>query len=356
MRHLDLHILQSHPVNCLNRDDLGSPKTAIFGGVQRARVSSQCWKRAIREQMAEEMPDRFAGMRTKLIKKPLWERLKAQGFSDEDAAKAAEAIASQLSKNSEEKAEKSAKAGSIEGKVKTLLFCSPNELDKVVEDYMDTRKAEKAVKTLAKKLPADAADIALFGRMVAADKSLTLEGAAMFAHAFSTHRVSNEVDFYTAVDDLDNKDEPGAGMLGTLEFNAATYYRFASVNLDLFASHMAVLTPEERADVIRAFIRATVMAVPHARQNSMLATTLPSYVFAVVRDSGHPISLATAFEKPVENKTGLMAESIQAIERKYDIVKRMYGLEALMEERVRTDVECDKTLTDLINKVVSYVR
>ena len=60
MKHLELHIIQSVPVACLNRDDLNSPKTAIFGGVQQARVSSQSWKRAIRE-MAEKELDPFAG-------------------------------------------------------------------------------------------------------------------------------------------------------------------------------------------------------------------------------------------------------------------------------------------------------
>ena len=61
MKHLELHVIQSVPVACLNRDDLNSPKTAIFGGVQRARVSSQSWKRAIREMAKEMQPDSFKG-------------------------------------------------------------------------------------------------------------------------------------------------------------------------------------------------------------------------------------------------------------------------------------------------------
>lgn len=45
---IEFHILQSFPVTCLNRDDVGAPKTAVVGGVTRARVSSQCWKRQVR--------------------------------------------------------------------------------------------------------------------------------------------------------------------------------------------------------------------------------------------------------------------------------------------------------------------
>ncbi len=50
---IEYHILQSFPVTCLNRDDVGAPKTALVGGVTRARVSSQCWKRQVRLVMAE---------------------------------------------------------------------------------------------------------------------------------------------------------------------------------------------------------------------------------------------------------------------------------------------------------------
>src|SRR5438552_3573337 len=91
----------------------------------------------------------------------------------------------------------------------------------------------KAIKAVQLK---DAADIALFGRMVADDHSLTVEGATMFSHALSTHKVDNEIDFFSALDDLQPKEDPAAAMTSTLEFNSATYYRFAAVNLDMLAN------------------------------------------------------------------------------------------------------------------------
>jgi CRISPR system Cascade subunit CasC len=215
MKHLELHILQSFPVACLNRDDLNSPKTAIFGGVQRARVSSQSWKRAIRELAAEISP-RFQGQRTRLIVEPLRDALIAEGVAEVEALGKAKALAEALA-TFDTKAER--ESGKL--KVKTLYFTTLAELQKLASAFNETGDAKKAVKKLKlDELLKDAADIALFGRMVANDHSLTLEGAAMFSHALSTHKVDNEIDFFSAVDDLQPEEEAGAGMTGTLEFNS----------------------------------------------------------------------------------------------------------------------------------------
>lgn len=341
MRHLELHILQSVPVACLNRDDFGSPKTALFGNVQRARVSSQCWKRAVRELMQEEAPALFGGQRTRLILDPLCRILHEQhGLAEEEARKKAEELGAAVSK-----------LDTPPVRVKTLFFTSPLELEALAAAYVATGNAKKAVKELAKHPIKDAADIALFGRMVASDHSLTLEGAAMFSHALSTHKVSNEIDFFAAVDDLQPEDEAGAGMTGTLEFNSATYYRFAALNLDLLEQHLSALSAEERREVVRNFVTATLRAVPGARKNSMNAATLPSHVLAVVREKGHPVQLVNAFEKPVWTRGGLMEESVSQLEREYTHLKETWGLEATLECRMP-----ELSLAVLLQEVEQHVR
>ena len=341
MRHLELHILQSVPVACLNRDDFGSPKTALFGNVQRARVSSQCWKRAVRELMQEEAPALFGGQRTRLILDPLCRILHEQhGLAEEEARKKAEELGAAVSK-----------LDTPPVRVKTLFFTSPLELEALAAAYGATGNAKKAVKELAKHPLKDAADIALFGRMVASDHSLTLEGAAMFSHALSTHKVSNEIDFFAAVDDLQPEDEAGAGMTGTLEFNSATYYRFAALNLDLLEQHLSALSAEERREVVRNFVTATLRAVPGARKNSMNAATLPSHVLAVVREKGHPVQLVNAFEKPVWTRGGLMEESVSQLEREYAHLKETWGLEAALECRMP-----ELSLSVLLQEVEQHVR
>ncbi len=348
MKHLELHILQSVPVSCLNRDDFGSPKTAIFGGVPRARVSSQCWKRAARELMQEESPKYFAGRRTRLIISPLHSLLaQKHGLADADAQSGAEALGTAINK-----------LDTSPERIKTLFFTSVKELETLAAGYVEAEgtpavRAKKALKSLSKTLPKDAADLALFGRMVANDHSLTLEGAAMFGHALSTHRVSNEIDFFSAVDDLKPSDEDaGAGMTGTLEFNSATYYRFAALNLDMLADnrHLGALTVEERQEVVRMFVEAVIQAVPTARHTSMNAATLPSFVLVVVREKGHPVQLVNAFEEPVWSpKGGLVAASCEKLEAEYANLKSTWGIGG-SEYRIP-----DKSLSTVLEEVSKHV-
>jgi len=343
MKHLELHILQSVPVSCLNRDDLNSPKTAIFGGVQRARVSSQCWKRAIRE-MAKEESELFKGNRTKLIIEPLIAALKHEKLNDEDAKNGAKAIAEEICKLDSDKEETI--------KVKTLFFTSPDEINRIAKAYKEKGDAKKALKVISVAGINDAADISIFGRMVANDASLNIEGATMFSHPISTHKADNEIDFFTAVDDLQLGEESGAGMMGTIEFNSATYYRFAALNLGMLAdgSHLKGLSLDERKEVVRTFIKSTLMAIPGARKNSMNGNTLPGYVLCVVRDKGHPIQLANAFEKPVQGKDGIFDKSVERLKEEYKKTKETWGLD---EKAVI--VMPEKSLKDILDEVSKYV-
>lgn len=342
MRHIELHIIQSVPVSCLNRDDFGSPKTATFGSAERARISSQCWKRSIREAMRELCPELCAGQRTRLIIEPLQQALMQMELDEESARRGAEDIAGAISK-----------LDTPPTQVKTLLFTTPMEIHALARNFVDSgHDAKKAVKSLSKTLCKDGADIALYGRMVTSDPSLSVEGAAMFSHALSTHRVDNDIDFFSAVDDLQNQKDSGAGMVGTIGFTSATFYRFVGLNLDLFSAHMSVLSVEERQQIVRAFISSALTAMPKARKNSMHATTLPSYVLAIIRESGHPIQLVNAFEAPVYGGgNGLIDASIDLLEKYYVHMRDMWGLTAAQEMRLP-----ESSLPTLLDGVSAYVR
>lgn len=328
MKLIELHILQSFPVSCLNRDDLNSPKTAIFGGTQRARVSSQSWKRAIRLLAQQIAPERFAAVRTKLLVGEIIRRLELLHVDPETARTLALEFGDGLAKID---------TGKENDRVTTLMFLSPSEFDEAARllaesapayvaanAISDAKKKEKALKEatkpfaklakdLAKAGCKDGVDIAIFGRMVANDHSLTVEGSGLFSHALSTHAVDNEVDFYAAVDDLQPSDESGAGMTGHLEFNAPTFYRYVALNLDQLKANLPGLDQPERQAAVRAFLEAALLAVPGARRTSMNAATRPSYVLGLVRQ-GQPLQLANAFERPVRSRgDGLMAPSIDAL-------------------------------------------
>jgi CRISPR system Cascade subunit CasC len=399
MKHLDLHILQSVPVTCLNRDDLGSPNTAFFGGVQRARVSSQSWKRAIREY-AHEISPYFEGNRSRLLIDKFKAVLIDLGKSNDEATVAAKAIATVIGKLDTDAENKS---GIL--RVKTLHYTSVAELQAISNQFNEELKkdteqnplkelvdktneakntnddakkklekeitalekkidslAKKAVKNVGAEVLKDAADLSLFGRMVANDHSLTIEGAAMFNHPISTHKVDNELDFFAAVDDWQKEGESGAGMTGTLEFNSSVYYRFAALNLDMLADekHLACMSQDERKEVVEAFIKATLEAVPgmtssnSGRKNSMNGYTRPVYVLGIVREKGHPIQFVNAFEKPIWTVPGkgLIDDSIKALKQEESQQNQTWKLD---KDQLARAVMPDQDVDQFISELVSHV-
>lgn len=314
MKLIELHILQSFPVSCLNRDDLGSPKTAIFGGTTRARVSSQCLKRAAR-LAARELSPTFQGVRSRFIKEPFADALRAAGVDESQVDEKAKVICDIFSKIDKDPAQ-----------VTTAVYLSPGEITQIAQAIASGEDPKKAVKKVVR---LDAADIALFGRMVANDPSLNIEGASMFSHALSTHTAVNEVDFFSAVDDRKaDAADAGAGMIGTLEYTSATYYRYSAINLDLLfdEKHLSKLDASERKAVVKAFISAVLIAVPGARKNSMNAATLPFEVLGIVKTSGQPLQLINAFEKPARaNGQGLNEVSIKALKDELAKIKQVWN-------------------------------
>ena len=337
MKLIELHLLQSFPATCLNRDDVGAPKSVIFGGVPRARVSSQCWKRAIRQNAFANAPEYFAGQRGHYHSEALKEKLVELGVNAETAQKAAVETFAAL-----------VKKGKKEGQSAVALYLSPEEINAIataIESSMnmaeesDSKKGKKNKSVLEKTAVVNAiksathrdfADIAILGRMVADDHSLMLEGAGMFSHALSTHEAVNEVDFFSAVDDTKPTDNAGAGHIGTLEMNSACYYRYVGLNVDLLfdADHLEKLEKTDRKTILTVFLRAVVESVPGARKNSMFGFTLPQYALGFVR-KGQPLSLVNAFEKPVSvdrKEGGYAAPSIIALNTHWDALKKQYGL------------------------------
>lgn len=345
MRHLELHIIQSVPVSCLNRDDLNSPKTAVFGGVQRARVSSQSWKRAIREMAKEIAPQHFKGERTRLMFEPLVQAMEVAGLSASDADEGAKKIVDALVKLDAKSTDKV--------KSTTLYFMSPLEVETLAKTYAETKDVKRALKAINAKSLKDAADISIFGRMVANDHSLTVEACSMFSHAISVHKVDNEIDFFSAVDDLQPKEEAGAGMTSTLEFNSATYYRFGALNLDMLADtgHLGSMSREERQAVVRTFTEATITAIPGARKNTMNGNTLPVYVFGVLREKGHPIQLVNAFETPVRSTQGYAVKSVELLKAEYAKLGNTWGIDAVFEKAI-PDINMKTFLDEVVNHVI----
>ena len=217
----------------------------------------------------------------------------------------------------DEKGEKDEKKGKLSGEIKKKL---PQQINHLLESIKTSVYA--------------AVDIGLFGRMIADLPDMNIDAACQVAHALSTNKISMEFDFFTAVDDLSPKEETGAGMMGTVEFNSACFYRYA--NIDFFQLNQNLGNDVVLArKAVEAFLRASVAAIPTGKQNSMAAQNPPSLVFAVVRDQGL-WSLANAFVNPIrpDAKDGLIQKSITALEDYWMKLAAAYGEEGIKAKRV----------------------
>ncbi|MGW9450185.1 type I-E CRISPR-associated protein Cas7/Cse4/CasC [Streptomyces sp. NPDC055632] len=349
--YLDVHALQTVPPSNLNRDDTGAPKTAVYGGVPRARVSSQAWKRATRSYFEEEklLDPRELGVRTKKIVEVIAGRIASADTSLEGgpaqqlAAEVVQAAGLKI-EVPKRKADAASKNGDSEplAEAKYLMFLSSRQLDGLaelaVEGAADSKAffKEKKNKERAKAL-ADtrhSVDIALFGRMVADVTDINVDAAAQVAHAISVHRVENESDYYTAVDDRNKDDEPGAGMIGTVDFNSATLYRYAALGIHQLAHNLgqglredeSKTTPVRRA--VEAFVRSFIESLPKGKINTFGNHTRPEAVIVKLRTT-RPVSFVSAFEEPVRGgQGGHLREAVERLAEYIPDIEHKYGDEA----------------------------
>ena len=303
---VDVHVLQTLPPSCVNRDDTGSPKTAFYGGVTRARVSSQSWKRAMRVVFPDLYDPEALAIRTKKITAVVADEIRlldpARENPEEDAYKILNNAGVTVSK----------KKGETEYLADALFFISRLQAKALAAlavnnpETLVEKPANDAKKTIAAALSEHpGVEIALFGRMVANDPSLNTDACAQVAHSISTHKVSNEYDYFTAVDDRASEDNAGAAHLGTIEFNAPTLYRYTTVAVhELFHS-----LGDETVDAVQKYVSAFVHAMPTGKQNTFANRTLPDVVMVAVR-TDQPVNLVGAFEKPTRaSESGYVEES-----------------------------------------------
>ncbi|XWX05450.1 type I-E CRISPR-associated protein Cas7/Cse4/CasC [Aggregatilineales bacterium SYSU G02658] len=329
---VEIHALQSFAPSNLNRDDTGNPKDTVFGGTRRLRISSQAQKRPIRlsPHFREEV-GKAAGVRTKRLVEELTRALMEGGVPNEQAGKFAAAFVKKIAGLNEDNNQSA-----------VLVYISPDEFKSIAGQLAEAARQtaegadvpDKIIKDTIKLLERDksrltAPDLALFGRMLANSPELNVDAAAQVAHAISTHSSSIEFDYFTAVDDLAPREQTGAGMIGTVAFGSATYYRYARVDVSLLERNLGTDAALAQATVM-GFMRAFLYALPTGKQNTFAAHNLPEFVIGIVRPDHQGWSLANAFEVPVRSKhnEGYLAPSIQALVQHWLKMERAYQLVA----------------------------
>ena len=355
-KYVEIHLLQSFPASNLNRDAAGNPKEAPFGGVRRARISSQCLKRAIRTApVFAEQTGVPLGWRSRYMMDLLRQRL--EGKDATEVARVLNAfVPFYFGKLDEEK-----------GRAATAAFFSAGELGVIAEALLSqwtalvaeaveetageqeegaepqTKKGKgkkkangggDTVTTIAAQLIkqrvgwTDAPDIALFGRMMAHDPTLEIAAACQVAPAISVHRHMPEQDFYTALDDFLGDE---ASMLGSTAYTSAVFYRYARVDWDLLCRNLNGDT-QLAEKTLRGFLHATLVAVPTGKQNSFAAFNLPELALGIARQGGVAWNLSNAFETPITPLSGggLMTPAVQALLGYYEDTVELWGKDSIL--------------------------
>lgn len=370
---VEIHVLQNFAPSNLNRDDTGAPKDAFFGGTRRARISSQCLKRSIRDYfkiMAEEKKlfQEDLGHRSKRLLDRIVKHLLNEGRNKEDARTRARlallAGAGILIAPSDAESEEDEKS-------EYLIFLGTKEIESIAATVLERWNAEKwesisdalnkktvkekkkeAAKKASKELKESfsrilnggkAIDVALFGRMLADMPEKNQYAACQVAHAISTHAVDREFDFYTALDDLKPEDTAGADMMGTVEFNSACFYRYAIVHWEKLVENLQN-DRELATKGLRSFLEGFVVAEPTGMQNTFAAHNPPEFVTVSLRRNSAPRSLANAFETAVRVKKdeSLTKESSMRLSAKAIALDKLYGTVATSRYAVAEDLFGEK--------------
>lgn len=358
---LDIHALQSLPPSNINRDDTGAPKSAVFGGVPRQRVSSQSWKRAIRRDFEATLDRSMIGFRTKRVadlvadrieaitkdRGDRWERARA------DAAAKALFAAAGIKLSPPRLREGEEPRGEEAG---YLLFLSDRQIENAAVKLIELDGVKPAKKDAQAILDeSHSVDIAMFGRMVADAPDYNVDAAVQVAHALGIHESEPEFDYYTAVDDIvEDKEETGAGMIGTLQMMSSTLYRFATVDLASLSENLG--DSDAAIESTLAFVKSFITSLPTGKQNTFAHNTLPELVYVAVRDS-RSISLVNAFEEPVKAAEGSsrrlegakrLAEEAREIETQYGFTPKAAFVLGLGELRAPFEtLATQTTLPDL---------
>lgn len=334
---IQIHMLQNYAPSNLNRDDSGSPKSAVFGGYQRGRISSQCLKRSIRQSTTFSdafQADKLLANRTRRLPQLISDALKEMGV-DDDTRNAIVARAPEIGQESTKR--KEVVVNPEKAETRQLIFIGSGEVQHIAEKLLakyeeagnkkwESLKIDEITKELGASLPLSV-DIAMFGRMTTSAAFEDVHASVQVAHALSTNRITAEYDYFTAVDDLKpTSEDSGAGMIGDVEFNSSTYYKYINIHWEKLVENLGGDT-EVAARAVSALIEAAAIAQPSGKQNSFAAQNLPDFVMVDIKDANVPVSYANAFLTPIHNRGGsLMQNSIKSLDNYAAQLQTAYGL------------------------------
>ena len=313
MTFLNIHILQTIPFSNLNRDDSGSPKSVIYGGTNRARLSSQALKRAARTNF-EAASSADMTHRTKYASDHLL-GLVSKIFLDLNV-QPTEAMLAEIKQLSLSEIRKLTAKEKTDAKNNepgdTLVWLAESETFELANKIVNSVRASEDQLGMDGWIQSATSSltIACFGRMFAAAPNVQTEAAIQVAHAFTTHATSTEIDYFTAVDDWRERYEgdKGAGHLDLAEFTSGVFYRYFNIDRAQLAENWSDIQSLDASDRLIALFKSLVLSLPSGKTNVTAPNTLPMLI--VVEESSWPVSFADAFEGAIpESDKGFASAS-----------------------------------------------
>ncbi|WGD37190.1 type I-E CRISPR-associated protein Cas7/Cse4/CasC [Lysinibacter sp. HNR] len=338
--YIDIHTIHTVPPSNMNRDDTGNPKEAVYGGVNRARVSSQSKKRATRTYFAEGRVDTEKdATRTRRLPKVVQERLVSLLEMEPEASKKLADLIINTLKN--QKAKPLKRDPKDNDQLTYAFFYGQSQIDSWINNHKDSLldyakngnlEGDKGQAEFDKQFRFEdafttghPAHVALFGRMIADIPNLNVDAAVQVAHSLSTHAVQNQFDYFTAVDDQNTNEETGSSMIGSVAFNSATLYNFASISLQDLRENLDGDLNATKSSILK-FIESFAKSMPSGHRNSFAHSTRPSLVTVIIR-SDQPVNFVNAFEEPVptQTKEGMESISIQKLAQEINQESNRWG-------------------------------
>lgn len=377
-RFLQIHTLHSYPASLLNRDDVGLAKRIPFGGSERVRISSQCLKRHWRTAddelalgkipLAEGVVASLSIRSRRTFAELILKRLLQEGVQADVARGAVEELRDAVLGKSERAAQKKEKRGKgrastddvaideTAGRTDQVVVLGAPEVRyladlarECVSGAADEDAARAAVrarfdekgahrekgKALKQNLEAlrlhAGLDAAMFGRMTTGDVLARCDAAIHVAHAFTVHRGFTETDYFSAIDDLQPREETGSGHINTSELASGVFYGFVVVDVPLLVSNLEGCERGKWREADRTLasesVRRLVQLIAKVSPGAKLGSTAPyAHAHLVLAEAGdeQPRSLANAFLRAVGGED-ILGQTYAALTDHVTALDGMYG-------------------------------
>ncbi len=331
---IQIHTLTSYPPANLNRDDMGRPKTAKMGGVDRLRISSQSIKRAWRtSELFKSAMSGHIGTRTKELGHKVYKMFIKKGIEKNSAKEWTQAIAGVFGKLKAENKKDPEKLEEIE--IEQLAHISPEEIkavDELVDNLIKEKRAPNENELELLRHPETAVDIALFGRMLASIPAYNVEAACQVSHPVSVHSIVIEDDYFTAVDELnEGKEDMGAGHIGERGFASALFYNYICIDCELLIDNLG--KDKTLANkTLTALLETVLKVAPEGMQNSFASRAWASYVL-VEKGDVQPRSLLVAFLKPIKGDN-VGEDAVKVLEKTYENIDKVYEISEIERKKI----------------------